>query len=129
MWISSFNIIIKTLYTHCSVGSIDTNYCIILLLIAFALIFSPHYQVHGWEPVTLQDNLSLRWGRVADMAVYDDQLVRFSHRSLQKTTIYCVLCLLCCVDWSIICADQCQFVVRECQGEPGDVMYAYTVYI
>ena len=42
------------------------------------MIFSPYHQVHGWEPVALHDNLSLQWGRVADMAVYNDQLVSCS---------------------------------------------------
>ena len=35
----------------------------------------PLSQVHCWDPVELHDHLSLRWGKVADMAVYDEQLV------------------------------------------------------
>ena len=32
-------------------------------------------QVHGWEPVTTYDMLSLHWGKVADMTISKEQLV------------------------------------------------------
>lgn len=33
-------------------------------------------QVHGWDPVSTYDMLHLRWGKMEDMTVSRDQLVR-----------------------------------------------------
>ena len=32
-------------------------------------------QVHGWEPAVMYEHVSVRWGKIADMAIYNEQLV------------------------------------------------------
>lgn len=46
-------------------------------------------KVHGWEPTVLHDHLSLRWGKVADIAVYEDQLIGASFAQTNVST-WCV---------------------------------------
>ena len=39
-------------------------------------VFAAYPQVYGWEPVVTHDSQQIHWGKVADMAISGEQLVR-----------------------------------------------------
>lgn len=57
--------------------------------------FVAYPQVYGWEPVVTHDSQQIHWGKVADMAISGEQLVRWVAASIAcKTPIMDMLSIL-----------------------------------
>lgn len=69
----------------------------------------------------VHDHLSLHWGKVADMALYDEQLVSSSTLYVCIELVHPYACTIiyyfCLVDWSFFCPSHCQYVVCQHKGE------------
>ena len=64
----------------CCLGDVLLGRCVACFVARLLLLL--FFQVHGWEPSRVYDMLPVHWGKVEDMIISGDQLVRDGWREV-----------------------------------------------